>query len=102
MIRIVQNQEEEIKDVQISEYEKEMLLAKYNFRPTPVASQNDNLSFEDMLQMEENKKFELKRKQNGPKPITFGGEFNSDTKYDTDNDLGFSYKINIVSNMKLD
>lgn len=101
MIKIVQNQEEEIKDIQISEYEKEMLLAKYNFRPTPI-QQSDNLSFEDMLQIEENKRIELKRKQNGPQPITFGGEFNSDTKYDTDNDLGFSYKINIVSNMKLD
>ena len=101
MIKIVQNQEEEIKDIQISEYEKEMLLAKYNFRPTPI-QQSDNLSFEDMLQIEENKRLELKRKQNGPQPITFGGEFNSNTKYDTDNDLGFSYKINIVSNMKLD
>jgi hypothetical protein len=101
MIRIIQNQEEEIKDIQVSEYEKEVLLAKYNFRPTPIQP-SDNLSFEEMLQIEENKKLELKRKQNGPQPITFGGEFNSNTKYDTDNDLGFSYKINIVSNMKLD
>jgi len=39
------------------------------------------------------------KKLNGPKPYTFGGNYDSDTIYGTDD--GFTFKVNIVSDMPL-
>ena len=108
-VRIIQDQQEDIRQVEISEYEKEILLGKYGYlnsqqsttpQSHPVVS---DLSFEEMCRLkEENEKSELnKRYQNSAKPLSFNGDYQSETKYDTDSDLGFSYKITIVSNMDL-
>lgn len=101
-VRIIEDQKEEIKEVEISQYEREMLLGKYGYiDPQPVKPQNDNgLTFDEMIRIEEQKQKEHLAKQNGPKPIAFDGEYHSNTKYDSD-DLGFSYKISIVSNMEI-
>lgn len=101
-IRIIEDQKEEIKEVEISQYEREMLLGKYGYTNTqPVQPQNDNgLTFDEMIRIEEQKRKEQVAKLNGPKPVTFDGEYHSNVKYDSD-DLGFNYKISIVSNMEI-
>lgn len=102
-IRIIEDQKEEIREIEISQYEKEMLLAKYGYNSQPIiqqTQQNNELTFDEMIRIEEMRKREQLSKLNGPKPITFDGDYNSNTKYDSD-DLGFSYKISIVSNMEI-
>lgn len=109
-VRIVIPQSEEIKPANISKSEEEALLAKYgygapnsysNFKQVEEPVQNP-LTFEEMVLREEQKKKdeEMRRlhEEKGPKPITFNGEYKSETKYgETD---GFSFKINVVTNIK--
>lgn len=103
-VRIVQDQQEEIKPADISQNEAEMLLAKYGYKSQQSYQPQDNgLSFEEMIRQEELKNQqrlqEQMRKMNGPKPYTFGGNYDSDTIYGTDD--GFTFKVNIVSDMPL-
>ena len=106
-VRIVQDQQEEIKPADISQNEAEMLLAKYGYASQPQSyqqpSQDNGLSFEEMIRQEELKNQqrlqEQMRKMNGPKPYTFGGNYDADTVYGTDD--GFTFKVNIVSDMTL-
>ena len=106
-VRIVQDQQEEIKPADISQNEAEMLLAKYGYASQPQSyqqpSQDNGLSFEEMIRQEELKNQqrlqEQMRKMNGPKPYTFGGNYDADTVYGTDD--GFTFKVNIVSDMPL-
>lgn len=100
-IRIIEDQKEEIKEVEISQYEREMLLGKYGYiNSQPIQPQNDNgLTFDEMIRIEEQKRKEHVAKLNGPKPVTFDGDYNSNVKYDSDD--GFNYKISIVSNMEI-
>ena len=97
-VRIVQDQQEEIKPADISQNEAEMLLAKYGYASQAQSyqqpSQDNGLSFEEMIRQEEQM-----RKMNGPKPYTFGGNYDTDTVYGTDD--GFTFKVNIVSDMPL-
>ena len=106
-VRIVQDQQEEIKPADISQNEAEMLLAKYGYASQAQSyqqpSQDNGLSFEEMIRQEELKNQqrlqEQMRKMNGPKPYTFGGNYDTDTVYGTDD--GFTFKVNIVSDMPL-
>lgn len=105
-VRIVQDQQEEIKPADISQNEAEMLLAKYGYASQPQDYQpnkDNGLTFEEMIRQEELKNQqrlqEQMRKVNGPKPYTFGGNYDSDTIYGTDD--GFTFKVNIVSDMPL-
>lgn len=68
---------------------------------------NPAQTFEEMVAQEEaKKKAEQDRnnaKLNGPKPITFDGQdgYESHTKYGSDDELGFGFKIEISTDMKL-
>lgn len=110
-IRIITPQSEEIKPADISRSEQEALLAKYGYSSLPnsfstyekeESSLNNNLTFDEMVRLEEQKlkEEEMRRahKMSGPKPITFEGDYSSETKYgDSD---GFHFKINVVTNIK--
>lgn len=100
---------------EITGSEAEELLRKYGYgqdqrfstREEPVQSPQNNLTFEEMIrQQEEQRKAEEQRKMakmNGPKPITFNGNggYESEIKYGSDDDLGFGFKIEITTDMKL-
>lgn len=110
-VRIVTHQSEEIKKpANISKSEEEALLSKYGYSSVPSSfstykkeeAPTNPLTFEEMVLREDQKKKEedLRRRhqQSGPKPITFDGDYSSETKYgDSD---GFSFKINVVTNIK--
>ena len=113
-VRIIQNQEEETKPANIDSWEAEQLLRKYGHqpqqfstRPQQVELPQKGLTFEEMIAQEEQKRKddEMKRRQsiNGPKPTTFDGRggYDSETKYSSDEDTGFGFKIEITSDMKL-
>jgi hypothetical protein len=107
-IRIIQDQQEEIKPADISQNEMDMLLAKYGYQSQtnynePV--QNSGLSFEEMIRQEEQKNqqrnYEQIMKAKSQKPYTFGGNYDSETIYGTDGDTGYTFKVNIVSDMPI-
>jgi len=113
-IRIVQDQLEEIKPADISQNEAEMLLAKYGYKsnnqnyqePQPQSfDPTRDLSYEEMCRLEDEKLrkqlHEQMMKANGPKPYTFGGNYDANTTYGTDTDSGYTFKVNIVSDMPL-
>ena len=68
--------------------------------PTPIT-----LTFEEMIRQEElknqQKMYDQMMKAKGPKPYTFGGNYDSDTIYGTDGDSGYTFKVNIVSDMPI-
>lgn len=113
-VRIIQNQEIETKQVQVSQSEADALLAKYGYKePTtfsaePTKPSTSDLTFEEMVriheQEQEQKRQRAERLRNGGKPVSFD-QYNmnySSTKYtsiDDDNSLGI--KIQIVSDMKI-
>lgn len=101
---------------EITGYEAEELLRKYGYgqpnefstRVEPQIQQNQPaLSFEDMIRQEEEKRKadENRRKMqiNGPKPITYnsGSGYDAEIKYGSDDELGFNFKIEITTDMKL-
>lgn len=107
-IRIIQDQQEEIKPADISQNEMDMLLAKYGYQsqtnyhePVP----DSGLSFEEMIRQEELKNhqrnYEQIMKAKSQKPYTFGGDYDSETIYGTDGDTGYTFKVNIVSDMPI-
>ena len=108
MIRIIEDQQEEIKPADISQTEKEMLLAKYGYKNTlpesDVQNSTSNLTFEEMCRLEENKlkseQYERNKKMYGPKPITFdNSNYYSNENYETND--GVTFKVSIVSDMPL-
>lgn len=103
-VRIVQQQTEEIKPVQISRSEEEALLAKYGFK-TPQTNYNqpskpkNNLTFEDMVKQQEAELAAQRQKRMSPKPTTFSSnDYYSDEKWGSDD--GLNFKVTIVSDMK--
>lgn len=109
-VRIVQDQQIEIKESEISQTEKEMILAKYGFGNTQNVQEElptknaSNLTFEEMCAAEENRlnaeKQERNRRLYGPKPITFdNSNYYSNENYGTDD--GLTFKVSIVSDMPL-
>jgi hypothetical protein len=110
-VRIVEFQKEEISPAHISQTEKEALLYKYGFSNLKEPDSNsyevrDNgLTFEEMCRAEEKRLADQRmreyQKRIGPKPITFGGEYYSNVNFEQDTDSGLSFKISIVSDMKL-
>jgi len=97
--------------------EAEELLRKYGYtqefssikptEPQPVIKRpEDELSFEEMCARDEAKRkaeLERKRQQQGPQPKTFDNVngYDSQVKYGSDDELGFGFKIEIISDMKL-
>jgi hypothetical protein len=114
-IRIIQDQQTEINPVEVSGWEAEQLLRKYGHTPQTFSTrenesgqqENSGLSFEEMVNQEELriKEEEMRRysKINGPRPTTFDGGrgYDSEVKYGSDEETGFGYKIQIVSDMPL-
>ena len=112
-VRIIDQQQEEIKPVDISQYEREMLLGKYGYK-NPVSQTyteapidpNDGLSFEEMCRREEQRLADEKSRRYqqmyGPKPITFGGNnYHSNETYGSDSDSGLNFKVTVVSDMPI-
>jgi hypothetical protein len=112
--RIVDQQHVE-SEREITGWEAEQLLRKYGHQPQHNSSlpiveqptQDQNLTFEEMLKVEEDKRRDLLLKQqqkiNGPKPVTFDGTgcYDSEIKYSQDEDSGFGFKVEITSDMKI-
>lgn len=99
---------------EVTGWEAEQLLRKYGHQPQQFSSlpiveptQDQNLTFEEMLKVEEDKRRDLILKQqqriNGPKPVTFDGSrgYDSEIKYSQDEDSGFGFKVEITSDMKI-
>lgn len=114
-VRIIQSQEEITQPANIDSWEAEQLLRKYGQQPQQFTTRqepiiqdpNASLSFEEMVAKQEAKiKEELERKKAqmyGPKPTTFSNNngYDSEIKYGTDDDTGFGFKIEIVTDMKI-
>lgn len=108
-VKVVQSQQIETNEnPNIDSWEAEQLLRKYGYNQTeqPQTTPSNNMTFEEMVAQEEAKRRneQMKREQQmrGPKPISFGGDqYYSDTTYGTDSDTGFSFKIEITSDMNI-
>lgn len=111
-VRQIENQRIE-SEKEVTGWEAEELLKKYGYSQeytTRISNNNvsaNNLSFEEMIASEEAKKKseEIKRNQkiNGIKPTTFDGSngYDSNVKWQSDEESGFSFKIEIVTDMNL-
>jgi hypothetical protein len=109
-VRIVDQQREEIKDVPISDYEKNQLLSKYGYaeeiesKDIQKGKKEKSETFEEMCRRQEielkNKQIENRRKLYGSKPKTFNSkDYYSYEKFAENDGLGF--KISVVSDMKI-
>lgn len=115
-VRVIQNQEIETKETQVSQSEADALLAKYGYKQKYVAQEpvnvdpNQNLTFDEMIRRQEaqeaERKARLERQRNGAQPVSFD-PYNmnySETKYtnlEVDNTNSFGIKVQIVSDMKI-
>jgi len=114
-VRLIQDQQVETNEnPNIDSWEAEQLLRKYGYQdtqysthqetPTPVDS---GLTFEQMIAQEEArmKGEEMRRQQqmNVPKPISFDGNsgYYTETKYGSDEDSGYGFKIQVTSDMPI-
>lgn len=100
---------------EVTGWEAEQLMRKYGYSTKqssiPSAenkpSSKNSLTFEEMLKQEEEKEKKenerLRQKRYGPKPITFDSKngYHSESKYGTDDDSGFGFKIDITTDMKM-
>ncbi len=113
-VRVVQNQQIETNDnPNIDSWEAEQLLRKYGYQSSsnstniPETNVDNGLSFEEMVTQEEmrlkNEKIKREQQMRGPKPISFDGRngYYSETTYGTDSDSGFSFKIEVTSDMNI-
>jgi hypothetical protein len=108
-IRIIQSQQEEINQADVSQNEIDMLLSKYGYSQkkfdNSYTDSNNNLTFEEMVRLEEEKNKNLlnekRLKMKSSKPYTFDGDYDSETSYGTDSESGFTFKVNIVSDMPI-
>lgn len=98
-VRIIQDQQSEIKEVPMLDWEVQQLMQKYNIQQ-PVISQpsvqenpNNDLTFEQMVQLEEQRlkreeEIIRQRHQQQPNP-------NHKVDYITDDDTGFNYRVEV-------
>lgn len=113
-VRVVQNQQIETNDnPNIDSWEAEQLLRKYGYQSSsnstniPETNVDNGLSFEEMVAQEEmrlkNEKIKREQQMRGPKPISFDGRngYYSETTYGSDSDSGFSFKIEVTSDMNI-
>jgi hypothetical protein len=115
-VRIVQSQEVETTETNVSQSEADALLAKYGYKQqyaspqTELQDPNANLTFDEMIRRQEAQEAEsrarLERQRNGAQPVSFD-PYNmnySETKYtnlEVDNTNTFGIKVQIVSDMKI-
>ena len=112
-VRLVQDQQIEVNEnPNIDNWEAEQLLRKYGYQNTQYSTNTETLptspqTFEEMIAQEDAKRREEEiRKQqqiNGPKPISFDGRggYYTETKYGSDDDSGYGFKIQITSDMPI-
>lgn len=113
-IRLIQDQQVETNEnPNIDNWEAEQLLRKYGYQNTQYSTnqelpiQIDNeLTFDQMIELEEAKKRNEEAKKqmiNGPKPISFDGRggYYTETKYGSDDDSGYGFKIQITTDMPI-
>ncbi len=101
-VRIVQNQSEELsQNVDVPQNEIEALLHKYGYGSQSYTPQKDSNvkeeTFEEMVKrhQEEN----LGRNKNYPQQPRDG--YSQETKFTKDDELGFTFKVQIVTDMNL-
>jgi hypothetical protein len=113
-VRVVQSQQIETNDnPNIDSWEAEQLLRKYGYQSSsnntniPETNVDNGLSFEEMVAQEEirlkNEQMKRDQQMRGPKPISFDGRngYYSETTYGSDSDSGFSFKIEVTSDMNI-
>lgn len=109
-VRVVEPQQEEIRDAQVSSWEAEQLMRKYGYQTdqeTQHTNTHDGLTFEEMIAQEEarlrNERLAAQHKAGAPRPISFDGSggYHSETRYGTDDDSGYGFKIQVTSDMPI-
>jgi hypothetical protein len=113
-VRVVQNQQIDTNNnPNIDSWEAEQLLRKYGYQSSsnntniPETNVDNGLSFEEMVAQEEmrlkNEQIKRDQQMSGPKPISFDGKngYYSETTYGSDSDSGFSFKIEVTSDMNI-
>ena len=115
-VRMIQDQQIETNSSpSIDSWEAEQLLRKYGYQgghpnsdDQPISSDpNQGLTFEEMVAREEARlREEAARKRNqmnGTRPISFDGRggYHTETRYGSDEDSGYGFKIQITSDMPI-
>lgn len=114
-VRLIQDQQIETNEnPSIDIWEAEQLLRKYGYQDTQYSTHQEvqlpvdnGMTFDQMIAQDEAKKRnEEARKQqmaNGQQPISFDGRggYHSETKYGSDDDSGYGFKIQITSDMPI-
>jgi len=116
-VRLIQDQQIETNEnPSVDSWEAEQLLRKYGYQGTQythspnqeaATDPKQSLTFEEMVAREDAKKREedARRMQhmNGPKPISFDGRngYHTETRYGSDEDSGYGFKIQITSDMPI-
>jgi len=113
-VRLIQDQQIENNDSpNIDSWEAEQLLRKYGYSSAnspseriPVPDPNADLTFEEMVALQQSREKAASAKiaqQSGPKPITFDGKngYHTETRYGSDEDSGYGFKIQITSDMPI-
>lgn len=114
-VRLIQDQQIETNEnPSIDSWEAEQLLRKYGYQDTHYSTHREvqlpvdnGMTFEQMVEQEEASKRneEVRRRQmtNGQPPISFDGRggYHSETKYGSDDDSGYGFKIQITSDMPI-
>ncbi len=106
-VKIIQSQEETTSPANIDSWEAEQLLRKYGYSnqseipatPAPIPNPDANLTFEEMVARQEAKKREEEAGRRASR--TNPQNDYSEVKYSSDEDTGFSFRIEINSDMKL-
>jgi hypothetical protein len=114
-VRVIETQMEEVKTVEVSNWEKQQLLAKYGYSnksaETPQSPNFDptrDLSYEELIRLEDQKyQMELERKmmemRNRPKSYTIDTDqvrYN-ETRWSNIDDTNIGFEVTIVSDMKI-
>lgn len=115
-VRILQDQQVETSSsANVDSWEAEQLLRKYGYQGTqhshvpeqPATDPNAGLTFEEMVAREEarlrNEEAKRRHQMHGPKPVTFDGRngYHTETRYGSDDDSGYGFKIQITSDMPI-
>lgn len=110
-VRIIQDQQTEINETpQIDSWEAEQLMRKYGYKNTEdsynVIETDEGLTFEEMIAREDakirNEKLQ-RNKSNSQGPVSFDGRggYYTETRYGSDEDSGYGFKVQVTSDMPI-
>ena len=109
-VRVVQPQQEEIRDAQIDSWEAEQLMRKYGYsvqQNQPPPAEQRGLTFEEMIAQEDARlraeREKARQMANAPRPHTFDGRggYHTETRYGSDEESGYGFQVQITSDMPL-